>query len=86
MAGLSARLLTAIETTKMFGHDKIFQNLIKESGVDPRALEIIYGGAANAAFTEIGTAASNVFDGGAKEKTTVAAATRVNTPGGSYFT
>jgi hypothetical protein len=84
--GMSVKLMNALETRQMFGNDEIFQNLIKETGIDPKALEITYGGAGSAGFTELGSAMSAEFKGAAREVTTVTPKTRILTPGGSYFT
>ncbi len=82
--GMHTKLLTDIEAAKMFGNDKIFQNIEKTAA--PKVLEITYGGAGSAGFTELGSAMSAEFKGGRREVTTVTPKTRVLTPGGSYFT
>lgn len=86
MAGMQFRLLNTEETNEMFKNDEVFQTLLQKGEVSPQAIELIYGGTANAAFTEIGTAMTAEFKGAAFEKTTVLCLTRANTPGGSYFT
>jgi hypothetical protein len=85
MAGMQFRLLDTKETNEMFKNDEVFQTLLQKGEVSPQAIELIYGGTANAAFTEIGTAMTAEFKGGAFEKTTVLCKTRVLTLGGSYF-
>jgi len=84
--GMHVKLINPEDTRKLFGYDEVFQNLIREKGIDPQALEITYGGSGSAGFTELGTAMTAEFKGAAREVTTVTPKTRVLTPGGSYFT
>jgi len=83
--GMKVKLMDEEETRRIFKYDKVFQSIIQKAGIDPKVLEIIYGGTTSAAFTELGTAMTAEFNGSTFEKSTVLCATRVLTPGGSYF-
>lgn len=65
---ITMRLWTHEETEQYFQADPVYQAIKRSgTGIEPILLEIRFLGESAASFTEIGSAATNTFDGSMRE-------------------